>query len=60
MQIRAKKIITENLEKINSVLALLPVLIKDTTEVAGVKTTYGSKLYENYISKKSDILVIKY
>ena len=51
------KIITENPEKINSVLALLPVLIKDTTEVAGVKTTYGSKLYENYISKDSDILV---
>ena len=54
---RAKKIITENPKKINSVLALLPVLIKDTTEVAGVKTTYGSKLYENYISKDSDILV---
>ena len=54
---RAKKIITENPEKINSVLALFPVLIKDTTEVAGVKTTYGSKLYENNISKKSDILV---
>ena len=35
----------------------LPVLIKDITEVEGVKTTYGSKLYENYISKKSDILV---
>ena len=54
---RAKNKINEDVKKINSVLGLLPVLIKDTTEVEGVKTTYGSKLYENNISNKSDILV---
>ena len=54
---RARKKLKDKPEKINSCLAQLPVLIKDTTEVAGVKTTYGSKLYENNISKKSDILV---
>ena len=54
---RARKKLKDKPKKINSCLAQLPVLIKDTTEVAGVKTTYGSKLYENNISKKSDILV---
>ena len=54
---RAKSKINEDPKKVGSILALLPVLIKDTTEVEGVKTTYGSKLYENNISQKSDILV---
>ena len=44
----------EDVKKINSVLGLLPVLIKDTTEVEGVKTTYGSKLYENNIFLKNN------
>ncbi len=54
---KAKRKIEEMTVKKNTVLSNLPVLIKDVTEVEGVKTTYGSKLYENYISKKSDILV---
>ena len=54
---RAKKKIEETAVEKNTILHNLPVLIKDMTEVEGVKTTYGSKLYENYISKKSDILV---
>lgn len=37
----------------------LPILIKDLTEVKGVKTTFGSKIYENNISKHSDFLVEK-
>ena len=54
---RAKKNIEETAFEENSILCNLPVLVKDITEVEGVKTTYGSKLYENYISKKSDILI---
>ena len=54
---RAKKNIEETAFEENSILCSLPVLVKDITEVEGVKTTYGSKLYENYISKKSDILI---
>jgi len=38
-------------------LAGLPVTIKDLTQVAGVRTTFGSRLYENNISQKSDQLV---
>ena len=38
-------------------LAGLPVPIKDLTEVAGVRTTYGSRLRENFVPERSDILV---
>ena len=35
----------------------LPIPIKDSYNVAGVRTTYGSKAYENYIPDSSDITV---
>ena len=35
----------------------LPVVIKDLTDVSGVKTTYGSKIFYNHIPKNSDYLV---
>lgn len=38
-------------------LAGLPVPIKDLTDVAGVRTTYGSKVFADYRPEKSDILV---
>ena len=38
-------------------LAGLPVAIKDLTDVAGVRTTYGSQIYANYIPKTSHPLV---
>ena len=38
-------------------LAGLPVPVKDLTEVAGVRTTYGSRLRENFVPEQSDILV---
>ena len=41
----------------NTILKNIPVLIKDVTDVKGVKTTFGSKHYENNISERSDILV---
>ena len=38
-------------------LAGLPVPIKDLTPVAGVRTTYGSRLRENFVPDWSDVLV---
>ena len=38
-------------------LAGLPITIKDLTPVAGVRTTFGSKVYENHIPDVSDSLV---
>ena len=38
-------------------LAGLPVPIKDLTPVAGVRTTYGSRLREDFVPDWSDILV---
>ena len=35
----------------------IPIAIKDLMEVSGVRTTWGSKIYENNISLKSDLLV---
>ena len=39
------------------VLAGLPVPIKDLTAVAGVRTTYGSRLRENFVPDRSDVVV---
>ena len=41
----------------NTVLAGIPVAIKDLTDVAGVRTTYGSMLHENHVPAQSDIMV---
>ena len=38
-------------------LAGLPVAIKDLTAVEGVRTTYGSPIYENNVPEKSDHMV---
>jgi amidase len=38
-------------------LAGLPVPIKDLTEVAGVRTTYGSPIFADFVPEESDILV---
>jgi amidase len=38
-------------------LAGLPVPIKDLTEVAGVRTTYGSPIFADFVPETSDILV---
>ncbi len=35
----------------------IPVAIKDVTPVAGVRTTFGSKLYENYVPVEDDLVV---
>jgi amidase len=38
-------------------LAGLPVPIKDLTDVAGVRTTYGSTIFADHVPETSDILV---
>lgn len=38
-------------------LAGLPVAIKDNVETRGIKTTYCSKLYENYVPEEDAVLV---
>ena len=38
-------------------LAGLPVPIKDLTDVAGVRTTYGSPIFTDFVPEASDILV---
>jgi amidase len=38
-------------------LAGLPVAIKDLTDVAGVRTTYGSPIFTDHVPDRSDILV---
>jgi len=48
---RAKKV------KKTSLLAGLPIAIKDLTDVAGVRTTYGSPIYADNVPAQSNILV---
>ena len=40
-----------------TILAGLPVPIKDLTDVAGVRTTYGSMRFENYLPASSGLVV---
>jgi len=40
-----------------SILAGLPVAIKDLTDVAGVRTTYGSMITQHHLPQQSDFLV---
>ena len=57
----ATRIENMNREQFNetcSPLFGLPIPIKDSYCVSGVRTTYGSKAYENYIPDFSDISVI--
>jgi amidase len=41
----------------NTVLAGMPIAIKDLTDVAGVRTTYGSMLHRDHVAEQSDIMV---
>ncbi|MCP4471894.1 MAG: amidase [Gammaproteobacteria bacterium] len=41
----------------SSLLAGIPIAIKDLTDVAGVRTTYGSMLHEKHVPENSDLLV---
>ena len=40
-----------------AMLSGLPILVKDLVEVKGVRTTYGSPLFADFVPKRSDILV---
>ena len=46
-----------SVEQKDSLLAGMPVAIKDLTDVAGVRTTHGSTLYENNIAQESSLMV---
>jgi len=35
----------------------LPVAVKDNVDTKGIRTTYGSKLYENYVPKEDAVIV---
>jgi len=41
----------------DSVLAGMPVAIKDLTMVESVRSTYGSPIYENHVPEKSDHII---
>jgi len=40
-------------------LAGLPILIKDLTDVAGVRTTYGSPIFADYVPERDDVMVAR-
>jgi len=52
---KAEKRVQE--EKELGVLHGVPIVIKDNIPVRGVRTTYGSKLYENHVPEEDMILV---
>ena len=49
----------DNAIKKNEKLGLLhgiPITLKDETNIKGIRTTYGSKIFEHNVSKKDDII----
>ena len=49
---KAKENISE--ENLSGILSNMPVVIKDNTNIAGIKTTFGSEIYENNIAEITD------
>lgn len=47
----------KEIEKEDKPLAGMPIAVKDNVETKGMKTTYGSKLYEEYTPEEDAILV---
>ncbi|MBS4023343.1 MAG: amidase [Dethiobacter sp.] len=55
---KARKIMDSSEKKENpGWLAGLPVAVKDLNDVAGVRTTYGSPIFKDYVPERSDIMV---
>jgi amidase len=54
---RARKKIASGCSLSDALLGGLPVPIKDSYPVAGVRTTFGSHVYENNVPDRSDFLV---
>jgi amidase len=44
-------------DRSSTLLGGIPIAIKDLTDVAGVRTTKGSMLYENRVPEQSDLMV---
>ena len=55
---RAKKMDLTD-QAFHSPLAGLPVVIKDSIPVQGVRTTYGSWVFRDYVPEQSDAVVLK-
>ena len=53
----AKKISIKEEKKNKKSLMGLPIAVKDYNDVGGVRTTYGSKIFEKNIPNKSDVTV---
>ncbi len=57
---RAAELISRKASNLNTArgfLGGLPISIKDLTETKGIRTTFGSPIYSNYVPNKSDIFV---
>lgn len=52
----ARRLMTQPVEA-RGLLAGLPVPIKDLTEVEGVRTTFGSPIFQDHVPERSNILV---
>ena len=46
-------------KKFDKPLSGIPIFIKDLTKTKGIRTTMGSRIYENYIPEEDDLVVEK-
>ena len=52
---QAKKMMSEGRGAVERRLAGLPIAIKDLSRLAGVRTTWGSPVFQDYVADRSDI-----
>lgn len=56
---KAHQLEKEGLKGEKTTLAGLPIAVKDYNDIGGVRTTYGSPIFADYIPEQSDATVVK-
>ncbi|MFL2665718.1 MAG: amidase [Dehalococcoidia bacterium] len=59
LAIKQAKDFDNNTDKLNGILAGLPVAVKDLEETSGIRTTFGSQIYKDNIPNNDSLIVKK-